>query len=58
MVPTPIKQFVPNYLGQNNIEEQTGYSNSPKFSIYRLNNQSNMKDGPNSFEEHTNQYSQ
>ena len=51
MVPTPIKQFVPNYLGQNNIEEQTGYSNSP-------NNQSNMKDGPNGFEEHTNQYSQ
>ena len=29
----------------NSIEEQTGYSNSPKFSIYRLNNQSQMKDG-------------
>jgi hypothetical protein len=40
---------VPPYLGVNNsnIEEQTGYSNSPKFSIYRLNNQSHMKDGAN-----------
>ena len=28
-----------------NIEEQTGYSNSPKFSVYRLNNPSVMKEG-------------
>lgn len=48
-----IKQFVPPYLatGGHNIEEQTGYSNSPKFSIYRLNNQSNLKDGPQGFED-------
>ena len=48
-----IKQFVPPYLATSghNIEEQTGYSNSPKFSIYRLNNQSNLKDGPQGFED-------
>ena len=46
---SPIRQYVPPYLGVNNsnIEEQTGYSNSPKFSIYRLNNQSHMKAGAN-----------
>ena len=40
------KQFAPPPLIQTNnlIDEQTGYSNSPKFSVYRLNNQSNMKD--------------
>ena len=39
---SPIKHFAPTYIAShnsnNNIEEQTGYSNSPKFSIYRLNN--------------------
>ena len=49
---SPIKNFMPPYLGgTNNIDEQTGYSNSPKFSIYRLNNQSNIKDLPSGFEE-------
>ena len=33
------------------IDEQTGYSNSPKFSIYRLNNQSNMKVESSVFED-------
>ena len=38
-------QFAPPPIHTNNlIDEQTGYSNSPKFSVYRLNNQSNMKD--------------
>ena len=40
------KKFAPPPIIQTNnlIDEQTGYSNSPKFSVYRLNNQSNMKD--------------
>lgn len=36
---SPMKQYPPPYIATNNlIDEQTGYSNSPKFSIYRLNN--------------------
>lgn len=43
---SPLKQYVPPYIATNNlIDEQTGYSNSPKFSVYRLNNQSNLKNG-------------
>lgn len=58
--PATIKQFVPSYLNQNNsgIEEHTGYSNSPKFSVYRLNNQSHLKDGPAGFEDHLSQLQQ
>ena len=56
---SPLKQLVPQYMqiqtslvsSGNNIEEQTGYSNSPKFSIYRLNNPSHLKDN---FEDHVN----
>ena len=41
------KQFIaPPYIATNNngmIDEQTGYSNSPKFSVYRLGiNPSNL----------------
>ena len=36
----PDSKYVPPYVNTNltNIDEQTGYSNSPKFSVYRLNN--------------------
>ena len=33
------------HQSNEHIEEQTGYSNSPKFSVYRLNNPSVMKEG-------------
>ena len=51
------KQFMPPpYIATNShngamIDEQTGYSNSPKFSIYRLNNQSHMKGNESVFED-------
>ena len=59
--PMPIRQFgPPSYQvnGGSQIDEQTGYSNSPKFSIYRLNNQSQMKDGQNGFEDQMNNIGQ
>jgi len=49
---SPLKQFAPPYIATSNmIDEQTGYSNSPKFSIYRLNNQSNMGKDASGFED-------
>ena len=48
---SPIKYQGQPYLGppshnQSGIDEQTGYSNSPKFSVYRLNNQSHLQQTP------------
>ena len=48
---SPIKLHVQPYMGppshnQSGIDEQTGYSNSPKFSVYRLNNQSHLHQTP------------
>lgn len=45
----------PYSLVNNSIDEQTGYSNSPKFSVYRLNNQSAMREGAAGFDDQVEQ---
>ena len=49
--PAQKQQFIPPYLqnqNNHNIDDNTGFTNSPKFSIYRLNNQSSLNNGATS----------
>ena len=53
----PIAKYVAPYIDTSHVptrgvEEQTGYSNSPKFSVYRLNNNNTNYQGQTSNEYH------